>query len=135
MRNPPVNRMVVDVAATPGYETVCVRIAGDVDLAGEAALASAVTQMAATRCGSVYIDLAGITFAGTTLLNFLVRLATRLPDHPATVLCRPNAITRRMIELASLDHVATVRADLPLDWMTPTAPPAEFTAMPTSAAA
>jgi anti-anti-sigma factor len=135
MRNPPVNRMVVDVAAVPGYETVCVRVAGDVDLAGEPVLAGVVRQLAATRCGSVYIDLAGITFAGATLLNFLVCLVTRLPDHPATVLCRPNAMTRRMIELTSLDHVATVRADLPPDWITPTGPPAEFVAVPTSAAA
>jgi anti-anti-sigma factor len=135
LRNPPVNQMVVDVAAAPGHEAVFLQIAGDVDLAGEPVLASVVRQLAATRCDSVYIDLAGITFAGTTLMNFLVRLATRLPDHPATVLCRPNAMTRRLIELTSLDRVATVRADLPPDWIAPTAATAGFPATPTTAAA
>jgi len=135
MRNPPVNRLVVEVAAAPGYETVCVHVAGDVDLAGEPVLAGVVRQLVVTRCGRVYVDLAGITFAGAILLNFVVRVATRLPDHPTTVLCRPNAVTRRLIELASLDCVATVRADLPPDWITPTAATAEFAATPTTATA
>jgi anti-anti-sigma factor len=122
MRNPPINRMVVDVAAAPCQKAVFVHVTGDVDMAGEPELAGVVGHLAATGCGSVYIDSAGITFAGATLINLLVRLSARLPDHASMVLCRPDAMTRRMVELTSLDYVASVRADLPPNWMTTTAP-------------
>lgn len=135
MRNPPVNRMVIDLAVTPGDKAVCVHIAGDVDVFGEPELAGVVGQLAATRCGSVYIGLAGVTFAGATLVNFLFRLPARLPGHASMVLCRPDAMMRRMIQLTSLNDVAAVRADLPSDWIAPPAPMDGSAATPTSAAA
>ena len=135
MRNPPINRMVIDLAAASGQKAVWVRIAGDVDVVGESELVSVVGRVAATRCGSVYIDLAGITFAGAALINLLFRLAVGLPGHVSMVLCRPSAMTQRMIELTSLHHVATVRANLPPDWIMPTVSTGEPAAGPTSAAA
>jgi hypothetical protein len=111
--------MVVDLAVTPGDKAVCVRIAGDVDVFGEPELAGVVGQLAATRCGSVYIDLAGVHLRRRHSRQLPFRLPARLPGHASMVLCRPDA----------------VRADLPPDWIAPPAPTDGPVVTPTSAAA
>ena len=108
----PVNTMTVSMAVTADQYAVCVRMAGDVDLAAEPDLARLAEDLAATRCSHVHIDLQPITFAGSTLINFLFRLAR----HTSVTLCRPGTITRQLIELTGLNELATVRADLPADW-------------------
>jgi anti-anti-sigma factor len=122
MSNPPSNAMVIVVDTAPGGEAVCVRITGDVDLLGEADLASTALQLPGTHCRSVYVDLAGITFAGTSLVNFLITVSARLPVGVSMSLCGPTPIVRRIIELTSLDQVAAVQDGLPANWAAPPAP-------------
>ena len=115
----PSGKLAIIMAVSVDQYAVCVRLAGDVDLAGEADLASLVDNLAASRCRLVYIDLHSITFAGSTLINFLFRLSSHLPSHTSMTLCRPGAMTRQLIELKGVDKVAAVRADLPADWTAP----------------
>jgi anti-anti-sigma factor len=118
MSNSPSNMMVISTAVTE-QGAVCVRLAGDVDLAGEAELASLADTLAAAHCHLVHIDLDAVTFAGSSLLNFVSRLTGRLPRQATISLCRPSAMTRQLIELGGLHGVATVRPDLPADWIAP----------------
>jgi anti-anti-sigma factor len=118
----PVNNMVIVMAVTADQYAVCVRLAGDIDLAAEPDLARLADNLARTRCCVVHIDLHPVTFAGSTLINFLFRLAYRLPGHTSMTLCRPGAMTRQLIELTSVNEVALVRADLPADWTAPSTP-------------
>jgi hypothetical protein len=135
MRNPLINRIVVEVAAAPGHNDVFVQIAGDVDVTGGLEPAGVVEQLAATVFASVRIDLAGITFAGAVLTHVFARVFNRLPDRTSMVPCRSNAVIRPVIHLESLDHYATVHADLPHNWMKSATATDESTATLTIAAA
>jgi STAS domain len=75
-----------------------------------------------THCRSVYVDLAGITFAGTSLVNFLITVSARLPVGVSMSLCGPTPIVRRIIELTSLDQIAAVQDGLPANWAAPPRP-------------
>jgi hypothetical protein len=75
-----------------------------------------------------------VTFAGSSLVNFLSRLAGRPPRHATINVCRPSAMTRQLIELAGMHDVA-VRPDLPVDWIAPWATAASSLAMQTVALA
>ena len=110
------NKMVIIVAVTVDQHAVCVVITGDIDMAGEPELASLSRHLAATECASVYIDLDGITFAGSTLINFVFRLASQLPEPIPVILCRPTPFVQHIIELTALDQLAIVRGDLPPGW-------------------
>ena len=118
MKDPPVNNLVITLVRGRDDHTVCVSIAGDVDIAGQAQLARAARLLAATCCTRVYIDLKAVTFAGSTLINFLFRLSTQLPGNASMTLCRPGVMTVELIELTGLSEFATVRADLPAEWTT-----------------
>jgi anti-anti-sigma factor len=113
--------MVLVVDAAPGGEAVHVHISGDVDLLGEADLASAALRLAATRYRSVYVDLTGITFAGTSLVNFLFTVSVRIRVGVSMSLCGPTPVVRRIIELTCLDQVAPVHDGLPAYWAAPRA--------------
>lgn len=117
----PVNHVVIVVAVTADQHAVCVRLAGDIDLAAEPDLAKLSDILATTRCAVVHIDLHMVTFAGSTLINFLFRLADTLPGHTSMTVCRPDAMTCELLELTGVDAVALVRADLPADWAAPPA--------------
>lgn len=116
MKDPPINNLVITLAQSRDDHTVCVSIAGDVDIAGEAQLARAARQLVATCCTHVYIDLKEITFAGSTLINFLFRLSTHLSANASMTLCRPGVMTVELIELTGLSELAAVRTDLPAEW-------------------
>jgi anti-anti-sigma regulatory factor len=90
-------------------------------MAGEPDLASLSRHLAATECATVYIDLAGMTSASSTLINVVYRLATQLPEQVPVILCRPRALMQRIIELTTLDRRAAVSGDLPPGSTTPPA--------------
>lgn len=110
--------MAISMAVTAGH-AVCLSLAGDIDLASEPDLDSLTINLTATRCTVVYIDLGGVTFASSSLINFLFRLAGGLPGYTTLSLYRPNPMTLRMFELTGVHKVVAVRADLPADWAAP----------------
>ena len=93
-----------------------VRILGDVDLSDTEQLCLAARRLSSDNASAVYVDLAGTTYMGSTLLGFLTRLGTDGLARRPLVLCRPSAAARRMIHLTGLDERATVRPDLPRQW-------------------
>ena len=119
MNSPPRNPMVLVVDAEPGGEAVHVHISGDVDLLCEADLATTALQLPAASYSTVYVDLTGITFAGTSLVNFLFAMSARFRAGVSMSLCGPSPIVRRIIELTCLDQVAAVHDGLPAYWAPP----------------
>jgi hypothetical protein len=99
-----------------GPAIVYMCVAGDVDMTCESALTRAAAHLQSCPPDTVYIDLGAVTFGGSTLLNFLVRVVANLPDASALVLCRPTPYTRELIRLTSPDLLATMREGLPHDW-------------------
>jgi len=114
----PSNTMIISTAVTD-QGAVCVSLGGDVDLTAEPDLAGLVDSLAAAHCDLVYIDLDAVTFASSSLINFLARLASRLPGHATINVCRPDAMTRQLLELTRLHQVTIVGDDLPADWIAP----------------
>ncbi|MBB5868097.1 anti-anti-sigma factor [Allocatelliglobosispora scoriae] len=112
MNNPPGDPMTIGIVTALRGAVVCVRLTGDVCLPGESELDRAAVHLAATGCRSVYVDLAGVTFAGSVLANFLCALSTR----SSLVLCGPSPLVQRIIEVTGLDRVARIVDRLPADW-------------------
>ena len=93
-----------------------VRILGDVDLSDTEQLGLAARKLDGDNASAVYVDLAGTTYMGSTLLGFLAHLGEDGNVRRPLVLCRPTRAARRMIHLTGLDEVAIVRPDLPRQW-------------------
>ena len=106
--------MRLSITAAPGSSVEFVRIVGDVDLSDTAQLGRAARQL--IDASTVYVDLAGTTYMGSTLLAFLMHLGNDGHARRPLVLCRPGPAARRMIHLTGLDEVASVRPDLPRHW-------------------
>ena len=93
-----------------------VQILGDVDLSDSRALGLAARQLIDADASIVYVDLAGTTFMGSTLVAFLVHVANNGRTRRPLVLCRPTPMARRVIHMTGLDELASVRPDLPPLW-------------------
>jgi anti-anti-sigma factor len=93
-----------------------VQILGDVDLSDSRALSVAAQQLITGDPRAVYVDLAGTTFMGSTLVAFLVHVANNGSARRPMVLCRPTAMALRVIQMTGLDQLATVQPDLPPLW-------------------
>jgi hypothetical protein len=70
MRQTTGNGCTVTVIASRASYRADVQITGDVDMAALPVLADAVSQLAAASPRSVFVDLAGVTFAGSALPDF-----------------------------------------------------------------
>jgi anti-anti-sigma factor len=102
-----------------------VRIDGEVDLADTQALGLAARRLIDADTNAVYVDLAGTTFMGSTLVAFLVHIGNNdAGARRSLVLCRSSPMTLRVIHLTGLDKVATLRPDLPPLWQDDAGEPA-----------
>lgn len=70
---------VVTIAAAPDGNTLWIRLVGAIEMGAEAALDTAIARVQTLTPGTVVIDLAGVTFAGSLLLHFLIRLHAAAP--------------------------------------------------------
>ena len=93
-----------------------VQILGDVDLSDSRALSVAARQLFDGAAGTVYVDLGGTTFMGSTLVAFLVHVGKNGAHRRPLVLCRPTTMALRVIHMTGLDELASVRCDLPPLW-------------------
>jgi anti-anti-sigma factor len=93
-----------------------VQILGDVDLSDSRALGLAARQLIDAAATVVYVDLAGTTFMGSTLVAFLVHVGNNGKDRRPLVLCRPSPMALRVIHMTGLDELASVQPDLPPSW-------------------
>ena len=108
MRQTTGNGCTVTVIASLASYRADVQITGDVDMAALPVLADAVSQLAAASPRSVFVDLAGVTFAGSALPNFLARAYGVLPRESSLVVCRPSPMTRRVLDMTDMMRIVTV---------------------------
>lgn len=107
---------VVAVSVRASDATAYVRLAGEVDFADTIALAGAADQLHAAAPSTVVLDLAAVTFADSTLVNFVVRIYNRMPNGARLLLCRPTPLTRRILAVTSIDTIAVRCENLPPQW-------------------
>jgi anti-anti-sigma factor len=110
------DHMRLSITTAPDSSDDYVRILGDVDLSDTEQLGLAARELIGDNASAVYVDLAGTTYLGSTLLRFLANLGNDGHAHRPLVLCRPTPTARRMIHITGLDELATVRPDLPRQW-------------------
>jgi anti-sigma B factor antagonist len=119
---PPVipDQMTLSITRPANSSVDYVRILGDVDLSNSDALDAAALRIIDGGGDSICVDLGGITFMDSTLVEFLLHVRGgegRSPRH--LVLCRPRPMARRVIEVTGLRDLATVQTDLPALWPRP----------------
>jgi anti-anti-sigma factor len=110
------DHMQLSIRTAPDSSVDFVQILGDVDQSDTVQLDLAARQLIDARASTVYVDLGGTTYLGSTLLGFLVHLDNDGHARRPLVLCRPTPVARRMIHITRLDEFASVRADLPRQW-------------------
>ena len=115
------NPMMIDVPPQAVGGVLCVRMAGDVDIADQRELSLAETSIRGPGAQRVILDVGPVTFFGSTLVNFLVHLVEKAPGGQV-VLCRPSPIARRVLGALTLPGQISIRPDLPPEWVEP-APP------------
>jgi anti-anti-sigma factor len=116
-----VRDVAINLRSQPDEALACLGIAGEIDMAAEAALADAVDWLSAVMPRTVLVDVAAVTFACSTLVNLLVRLHNVLPDGASLVVCRPTPRTRLLLELTALSKIVALRDDLPPEGVAPVA--------------
>jgi anti-anti-sigma factor len=111
----PQNDMSLTITRSPDGPVDYVQILGDVDTSDSVALGNAARMLAADS-GTIYVDLGGTTFVGSTLVAFLAHIVDSGRAGRPLVLCRPTPMARRVIHMTGLDEVATIQPDLPANW-------------------
>ncbi|WCN79427.1 STAS domain-containing protein [Micromonospora sp. LH3U1] len=103
----------ITVLAAPEAPTALVCLAGEIDLEASSALSDVADRLSAIAPTEVVVDVADVTFACSTLPNFLARMHLGLPNSSALVVCRPTTNVQRLLDLTDMARIATLRADLP----------------------
>lgn len=108
----------------PVKSSAFLSISGDVDLSDSVTLDAAHDQVLQAAPRVVCLDLAGVTFAGSTLVNFLLRLRNALPEETRFAVCRPTLMALRVLTVCHLESRMAICPLLPDDWPEPVAVPA-----------
>jgi anti-anti-sigma factor len=86
-------------------------LCGEVDLASVAVLHAAVDRVQTCGAAEVWIDLSAVEFIDSTGLSALVAARRGLVPERAFVLICPEGPALRVIQIAGLDRVFTIRPD------------------------
>ena len=89
-----------------------IRLIGAVEMGSAPALSRAVDRVREVRPRRVLIDLAGVTFAGSVLVNFLVRVHTA-GCRCRICLLRAGPMSRVAVTASGLDDFVTFAGDGP----------------------
>jgi anti-anti-sigma factor len=119
--HPPARDGAVNIVLHLDRSNAFVRIAGDVDMSDAATLAEAYDQLAWARPHAVCLDLADVTFAGSTLVNFIVRLQNAMAEGTRFAVCRATPMALRVLTVCRLASRLEISARLPDDWPQPAA--------------
>lgn len=82
---------------------VQVRLSGVIDMVSHAALGAAADQVAAATPETVVVDLAEVTFACSSLANFIARLHRMMPDTALTV-CHCSPMVDRIFAMTDVER-------------------------------
>jgi anti-anti-sigma factor len=110
------DQMRLSIATSSDGSVDFLRIQGDVDLSDADELDRASQQLVGSKARTVYVDLGGTTFMGSTLVTFLVQIAGNGRARRSLILCRPTPTGRRVIDMTGLDAFAQLRTELPPNW-------------------
>jgi anti-anti-sigma factor len=110
---PPVTAFAVTVRADKTATAALVSLAGEIDMAAVGALADAADHLSSLAPAEVIVDLDEVTFACSTLSNFLERVHLALPPGTTLTLCRPTHNTRWVLQATGMEKISTLRAELP----------------------
>lgn len=89
----------------------CVWLAGEIDMASTAVLSQTVDWLTALAPVSVLVDLAELTFACSTLSNFVVLLRHAVPAGAELILWRARPQTEWVLRATGMADIATIRAE------------------------
>ena len=84
----------VSVVAPPAADTVWIRLVGTVEMGAEPALETAVDRVRNRAPRAVTVDLAGVTFASSALVNLLIRLHLAAPRASIHLVFATPAVQR-----------------------------------------
>ena len=98
----------VVVVAARQHRMVDVCVAGDLDPDAESVLSNAVARIAALAPERVFVDIADVTFACSTLPNFLARLVDVLPHAMSVTVCRPAPMHRWVLDLTGMAKILMI---------------------------
>ena len=85
-----------------------VTLAGDLDIDAWPELDDAIHRLADAAPDTVIIDVAAVTFVGSVLANFLVRVRQAVPATSALAVSRPTHWTRFILHVADMTHIAKI---------------------------
>jgi anti-anti-sigma regulatory factor len=105
MRSLSIDERTITVWLSPDASVAQVRIVGAIDLAAEAALTEAAEQLRVAASRTVLVDVAGVTFACSTLINFLARVHNGMPQEAHLVIRKATPLTRRLLALARFESI------------------------------
>lgn len=103
--------VTVRVGADGPVMVVC--LAGEIDAAAAATLTEAADHLSSVATADIVVDLSEVTFACSTLPNFLDRVHRDLPTGSELTVCRPTPNTRWVLQATGMDRIAALRSDLP----------------------
>ena len=90
-----------------------VTLAGDLDIDGWPELDDAIRRLADAAPDTVTIDVAAVTYAGSVLANFLVRVRQAVPATSALTVSRPTHWTRFILHVADVAQIAKIDEAVP----------------------
>ena len=100
---------IVSIVARPDSPSAWIRLVGDIDMAAVPALTKAAERLNGRRMRSIVIDLTAVTFASSTLANFLAELHRAHP-RANLVLHHPSRMVLVILAMTGLDdHVRVSR--------------------------
>jgi anti-anti-sigma regulatory factor len=99
-----------------GGDVACISLAGEIGMCAGEQLAALARQLTSFR--TVYLDTATVSFADSVFVHFLVAGFHAVPARARLLVCRPGAMTAKLIEATSVDLIIGLRPDLPPDWHT-----------------
>ena len=107
----PMTSSDLTVAIVRTGKVVSLDLVGEVTIETMGELRDAVEPFLAPE-QTVVLDLTGVTFADSSLLNVLVQARGALTEAGGSLLLRnPSAMTRRLLTIAELDHLVHDEVD------------------------
>ncbi|GAA0931489.1 STAS domain-containing protein [Virgisporangium aurantiacum] len=100
-------RAIVSTVARPDSPSAWIRLVGDIDSAAVPALTKAAERLNGRPTRSIVIDLTAVTFASSTLANFLAELHRAHPEADL-VLHRPSRIVLVILAITGQDEYVRV---------------------------
>jgi anti-anti-sigma factor len=95
---------MVSVSTPDNGVVASVAMTGEIDLAAEACLAAAVAELGSTAPSAVVIDVTEVTFAGSDLVNFLVRVRDVIPEQASMRIRGVSPLVRHMLIVTAVDQ-------------------------------